>query len=118
MHKEKEKHQTSQTFANNNNNSNNDNNNNNNNNSGNNNIMIMIMINRKVKKKTYPNAEFGYVFSFHIQRNNAQEQQQVLKCLALNLNAVIHPNIEQLACMVKLSLSKDCCISTETFLFS
>ena len=32
---------------------------------------------------------------------------------------VIHTStIEQLVCMVKLSLSRDCCISVEEFLFS
>ena len=42
-----------------------------------------------------------------------------LKVSCFEFNVVIHTSaIERLVCMVKLSLSKDCCISVEAFLFS
>ena len=37
----------------------------------------------------YPNAEFGYVFSFHLPRMYAQVQLQAKKQLTLLLNVII-----------------------------
>lgn len=45
---------------------------------------------REMKVKIYlSNAEFGYVFSLHLPKNNEHEQLQVWNCLALNLSVVI-----------------------------
>ena len=38
---------------------------------------------------TYPNAEFGYVFSFHLPSMCAEVQLQVTKRLTLNLSVII-----------------------------
>ena len=38
---------------------------------------------------TYPNAEFGYVFNFHLPTICAELQLQVMKRLTLNLSMVI-----------------------------